>query len=188
MDWTVNDSLYHRFLKWKLKCENIFDCEFAMLPDSKKCKKVIACSGDFGMNQYMSWWLPPEDLCLDVIWAKFEDFCKPRTNEVRARFYLLTSCRQGNCSVDECYNAVQAQGSLAKYPPETTSILYRDIFWFFLKHKEFVSKTINDSNIDLDMFPASKVRQLAKKMESSKSTARHIKAVASDPKQHKLIL
>ena len=21
MDWTVNDSLYHRFLKWKLKCE-----------------------------------------------------------------------------------------------------------------------------------------------------------------------
>ena len=22
MDWTVNDSLYHGFLKWKLKCEN----------------------------------------------------------------------------------------------------------------------------------------------------------------------
>ena len=46
---------------------------------------------------------------------------------------------------------------------------------------KFVSKTINDSNINLDMFPASKVRQLAKKMESSKSTAGHIKAVASDP-------
>ena len=23
MDWTVNDNLYHKFLKWKLKCENI---------------------------------------------------------------------------------------------------------------------------------------------------------------------
>ena len=23
MDWTVNDALYHRFLKWQLKCENI---------------------------------------------------------------------------------------------------------------------------------------------------------------------
>ena len=23
MDWTVNDSLYHRFLKWSLKCKNI---------------------------------------------------------------------------------------------------------------------------------------------------------------------
>ena len=53
---------------------------------------------------------------------------------------------------------------------------------FFLKYEEFVSKSINDSNIDLEMFPSSKVRQLAKEMESSKSAARHIKQVASDPK------
>ena len=51
MDWIVNDGLYHRFLKWKLKCENILDCELAMLPESKKCKKVIAWSGDFGIDQ-----------------------------------------------------------------------------------------------------------------------------------------
>ena len=131
MDWTVNDSLYHKFLKWKLKCENILDCELAMLPESKKCKKVIVWSGDFGMDQYVSWCLPTEDLTLEVIWAKYEDFCKPQTNEVRARFDLLTSFRQGNWSVDEWYNAVQAQVSLAKYPPETASILHRDIFCFF---------------------------------------------------------
>ena len=52
---------------------------------------------------------------------------------------------------------------------------------FFLKDEEFVSKTFNDSNIDVEKFPASNVRQLAKKMESSKSTTRHIEAVASDP-------
>ena len=23
MDWVVNEALYHRFLKWKLKCKNI---------------------------------------------------------------------------------------------------------------------------------------------------------------------
>ena len=108
MDWTVNDSLYHRFLKWKLKCENVLDCGLAMLSDSKKCKKVIAWSGDFGMDQYVSQCLPPEDLSLDVIWTKFEDFCKPQTNEVRARFDLLTSFRQGNHSVNEWYNTVQA--------------------------------------------------------------------------------
>ena len=168
MEWTVNDSLYHRFLKWKLKCENILECELAMLPDSKKCKKTIVWSGDFGMDQYVSWCLPPEDLSVDVICAKFEDFCKPQTNEVRARFDLLTSFKQGNCSVDEWYNVVQAQVSLAKYTQENASILHRDIFWFFLKDEEFVSKTINDSNIDLYKFPASKVRQHAKKMESSK--------------------
>ena len=70
---------------------------------------------------------------------------------------------------------------LNKYPPETVSILHRYMFWFFLKHDEFVSKTINGSNIDLDKFPASKVRQLAKKIEFSKSNARYTKAVVNDP-------
>ena len=91
MDWTVNDSLYHRLFKWKLKCENILDCELAMLPESKKCKKAIALSGYFGMDQYVSWCLPTEDLSLEVIWAKYEDFCKPQTNETIATFDLLTS-------------------------------------------------------------------------------------------------
>ena len=58
MDWTVNDSLYHIFLKWKLKCQNILDCELSTFPESKKCKKVIAWNGDFGMDQYVSWCLP----------------------------------------------------------------------------------------------------------------------------------
>ena len=44
-----------------------------------------------------------------------------------------------------------------------------------------MSKTINDSNIDLNKFPTSKARQLAKKMESSNATAKHIKQVANEP-------
>ena len=47
--------------------------------------------------------------------------------------------------------------------------------------KNLFSKTINDSNTDLEKFSSSKVMQLAKKMESSKSTACHIKQVASEP-------
>ena len=54
MDWTVNDGLHHRCLKWKLQCENILDCELAMLPKSKRCKKVIVWRGYFGMDQYVS--------------------------------------------------------------------------------------------------------------------------------------
>ena len=54
MDWTVNDGLYHRFLKWRLKCENILECELEALPEHQKCKKVVAWSGDFGLDQYVS--------------------------------------------------------------------------------------------------------------------------------------
>ena len=82
--------------------------------------------------------------------------------------------------MDEWYNCVQAQINLAKYPHETANILHRDIFWFFLHHEEVVSKTINEGSVDLDKFPASKVHQLAKKYESSKTTVRHIKQVAAE--------
>ena len=67
MDWTVNDALYHRFLKWKLKCENILECKLAALPDHQKCKKVIGWSGDFRMDQYVLWGLSKEEMNLDTI-------------------------------------------------------------------------------------------------------------------------
>ena len=84
------------------------------------------------MDQYVSRDLPSAELTLDTIWGKFEEFCKPQSNEVHAQFDLLTSFKQGNHSVDEWYNVVQAQVNLAKCPPETAKILHRDIFCFFL--------------------------------------------------------
>ena len=40
MGWTVNDSLYHRFLKWELKCENILDCEVARFQEMQENHSV----------------------------------------------------------------------------------------------------------------------------------------------------
>ena len=133
------------------------------------------------MDQYVSWGLPTDQLTLDTTWGRFGEFCKPQSNKVHATFDLLTSFRQGSHSVDEWYNAVQAQVNLAKYPPETVKILHRDIFCFFLWDEEFVSRTISDGSVDLDKFPASRVWQLAKTLEHSKDTAHHIKQVAGDP-------
>ena len=65
-------------------------------------------------------------------------------------------------------------------PPRNSQDIALRHLLVFLHDEEFVSKTINNSNVDLEKFPASKVRQLAKKMESSKVTACHIKQVACD--------
>ena len=111
MDWTVNNGLYHRFLKWHLKCENILECKLATLPERQQCKKVIAWSRDFGMDQYVSWGLPTDQLTLEIIWGRFDDFCKPQSNEVWARFDLLTSFRQGNKSV---------KNGIMQYRPRST--------------------------------------------------------------------
>ena len=188
MDWMVNDNLYHRFLKWHLKCKNILECKLVALPEHQQYKKVIAWSDDCCMDQYVSWNLPSNELTLDAIWGKYEEYCKPQSSEVCARFDLLMSFHQGNCSVDEWYNAIQAQVNLARYPLEMAKILHRDIFWFFLKDEDFVSRTISDGSVDLDKFPASRVHQLAKKYESSKATVRHIKQVSGQPQASQINL
>ena len=38
-----------------------------------------------------------------------------------------------------------------------------------------MSKTLNEGHVELSKFPASKVRQMAKKLESSQATAKHMK-------------
>ena len=82
-----------------------------MLQEKRQCKKVIAWSGDFGMDQCVSWNLSKDELMLDTIWEKFEEFCKPQSNEVRVRFDFLTSFQLGNKSVGEWHTAVQTQVS-----------------------------------------------------------------------------
>ena len=49
-----------------------------------------------------------------------------------------------------------------------------------MKDEDFVTKTINEGNVNIQKFPASKVQQMAKKMESSKATAKHIQQVTGD--------
>ena len=91
MDWTVNDGLYHRLLKWHLKCENSLECKLAALPECQQCKNIIAWSGNCRMDQYVSWNLLSDGLTLETIWGKYKDYCKLQSNEVWARFDLLTS-------------------------------------------------------------------------------------------------
>ena len=132
-----------------------------MLSEPRKCKKVLAWSNDFGLDQYVSWNISSEELILEIIWKKFEEFCKPQANELRARSDLLTSFKQRDLNMDQWYNAVQTQVALANYPQETAQILQRDICWFFLNDESFVSKTLNEGHVELSKFPASKLRQLA---------------------------
>ena len=82
---------------------------------------------------------------------------------------LLTSFCQGNHNIDEWYNVVQAQINLTRYPLETAKILHRDIFWFFLCDEEFVSKTINDGDVDLDNFPHRQSEAACEKNEKLQS-------------------
>ena len=53
-------------------------------------------------------------------------------------------------------------------------------FGFSCGRRTLFQKTINEESVDLNMFQASKVHQLARKYESSKATARHTNQVAGE--------
>ena len=60
---------------------------------------------------------------------------------------------------------------------------------FFSKMKEFVSRTISDGSIDLEKYPVSRLRQLAKKLESlqKQQCTTHQRSVRGTPLQLRLI-
>ena len=115
-----------------------------------------------------------------MIWNKLEEFCKPQTNEVRAGFDLLTSFRQ---VIWVLMNGIMLfkHRSILQNMQLKQLRSYIETYFGFSSGRRNLSVKINDSNIDLEKFPSSKVRQLAKRLESSKSTARHIKKMSSDP-------
>ena len=73
----VTNGLYHRFLKRRLKCENILECELAILAERRKCKKVTAWSGDFGIDQYVSWNIKMKSLPLMLYGKNLKNFVNP---------------------------------------------------------------------------------------------------------------
>ena len=163
-----------------MKCKNIRECELATLSESRQCKKLISWSDVDGMDLVVSWRLTDSGITSETLWTKFEELCKQQANEVRARFDLLTNFMQGDKSVDEWFSAVQTQINLCNYPSDTVNILQQDIFWFYLRDEEFVSKTLSEGCANLQQYPVSKLCQLAKKPESRKATAQHIKQANSN--------
>ena len=50
-----------------------------------------------------------------------------------------------------------------------------------MSNESFISKTLDEGHANLNKFPASKVRHMAKKLESSQATAKQIKQVTNEP-------
>ena len=62
MDWGVKNGLYHRFLKWRLKCENILECELAMLAERRSARKLLPGVGILGLINMCLGILPMKSL------------------------------------------------------------------------------------------------------------------------------
>ena len=99
-------------------------------------------------------------------------FKKSQANELKARYDLLKSFKQDGLTVDDWYNSVQKHLFLYEYPVENTSILSRDIFLFSLQDEEFFAKCMSQATTSRS---TAKIRQMGKKLENRKTTAKHMR-------------
>ena len=123
LDWTMDDGLYNHFKTWNIKCQLILGAKLETCSKDQKCKTLLQWSGDKGLELYISWGIEDKDLTLKTIWTKFEEHCKPQTNQLHSPYGLLKQLKQGNNSCDKYYALLQNQLALCQYPPETQNIL-----------------------------------------------------------------
>ena len=172
MDWAMDDGLYPRFQDWKLECELILNGELAEIAESCKVNTLIRWAGPFGLKNLKVWQKDKTQLSLAFIWKEFETYCKPHSNELRARYELFKQLCQGNTPCDDWYTTVQNQLTMCNYESDMESVLQRDIFLFGLNDQAFISKIIGEESPDVT---AATIRQKLKKLEAGRATAKYIK-------------
>ena len=179
MDWSMDDGLYSRFQDWKLECELILDGELADIAEPRKVNTLIRWAGSFGLKNLKVWQKDKAALTLTFIWKEFETYCKPHSNELRARYELFKQLNQGTTPCDDWYTTVQNQLTMCNYENETETVLQRDIFLFGLTDQVFISKIISEESPDVT---AATIRQKLKKLEAGRATAKYIKGTNATSK------
>ena len=173
MDWHMDDGLYSRFQTWKISCNLILDSELCELSEVRKVNTLLRWSGDFGIKKLKSWQKEPSQLTLDFIWDEYESYCKPQSNELRARYDVLKKLTQGSLPADDWMTKLQSQLHLCNYQPEMEEVLLRDLFLFGLQDESFMSKIISEESPDVTI---AQLRNKLKRFEAGRATAKYIKS------------
>ena len=132
MDWTKDNRIYERYLRWKSRIDDIFSSVLADKSENEKCGYVHLWMGDEGYPYIEKWkatneldFSTPEDVKdaegritankssgykLKTYWDQLEKELKPKSNNILAIIELWTKCRQGNSPLTEwitkVYNVV----------------------------------------------------------------------------------
>ena len=132
MDWTKDNRIYERYLRWKSRVDDIFSSVLADKSENEKCGYVRLWMGDEGYPYIEKWkatneldFSTPEEVKdaegritankssgykLKTYWDQLEKELKPKSNNILAIIELWTKCRQGSSPLTEwitkVYNVV----------------------------------------------------------------------------------
>ena len=122
MDWTKDDRIYERYLRWKSCVDDVFLSVLADISENEKCGYVHLWMGDEGYPYIEKWkatneldFSTAEDIqegdittaqrssgyILQTYWDLLKNELKPKSNNILAIIELWTKCHQGNSPLTE---------------------------------------------------------------------------------------
>lgn len=166
MDWSSPGDLHKRFKLFKQKCQLIFDGPLEEEEEDKKTRLLLLWSGDKGLEIYntATWEDEDEQLKLDPVFKKFEQYTKPRSNQILAR-YQLRCLKQGEMPLEEFITKARTLIDDAGYSGVTKEEMLRDTLIFGINSDKVRKDAIAKGN----SITFKSVYDLAKTEESTKA-------------------
>ena len=149
MNWTKDNKVYERYLRWKSRAEDIFSSILSKESEAEKCAYLHIWMGDDGYPFLKKWkttgklkFNHKEEVrdcqgrvtnpissgyLLDTYWEPLEKELRPKSNNVLLIMELWTDCKQGNMPLSEWITKVYNLVELCEYEEEFKDRVIRDV-------------------------------------------------------------
>ena len=149
MNWTKDNKVYERYLRWRSRAEDIFSSILSKESEAEKCAYLRIWMGDDGYPFLKKWKATGKlkfdhkeevrdrqgrvtnpvssGYLLDTYWELLEKELRPKSNNVLSIMELWTDCKQGNTPLSEWITKVYNLVELCEYEEEFKDRVIRDV-------------------------------------------------------------
>ena len=149
MNWTKDNKVYERYLRWRSHTEDIFSSILSKESEAEKCAYLRIWMGDDGYPFLRKWKATGKlkfdhkeevqdrqgrvtnpvssGYLLDTYWELLEKELRPKSNNVLSIMELWTDCKQGNTPLSEWITKVYNLVELCEYEEEFKDRVIRDV-------------------------------------------------------------
>ena len=173
MDWSDDSGLVERLKTFRRECKLIFGVELKEASDNIKALKIIKWGGIDAEKQFRAWGVDDDDLTVEEVWKKFDEYCKSNDSYMRARLELMCMKQDTQEKLISWFERVQAQILLCKYDKKTAELLLCDTFVLKMSDREMAGKIVTEvENKKEDKYTYKDALEKARALDNNKKSGK----------------
>lgn len=146
MAWESQD-LPSAFKSFKAHCEFMFGGPLKGKSEEQQCNYLMLWVGEKGRNIYSTWNLQGDDKkTLKVYFDRFEQYCKPKSNVIYARYKFKCRTQDEEETFEQFYTDLKVLFNDCGYNPDIEDEMLRDHIVFGVKSKKVREKLISEGS------------------------------------------